>query len=174
MTVMESLLWTAAIILGPFAFLMLALLVWAWITHRLLGWKVSSKMREAGRLITPAEFEQRLASSSGTAIFELPTLGWRVLWVWWTPDDVRLAAPSSCAAESSDPLDPPSPLECWCRDHYTDLDTGRALLVARQFTGRAFNRYPSKLRSAFPRMPTVTVLSAMIDLWRQEDKRHEK
>jgi hypothetical protein len=170
---MESLLWTIAIVLGVLALLVLIFSVSVWINHLLLGWKVCSQMRKAGRLITPAEFEQRLASSSGTAIFELPTLGWRVLWVWWTPEDARLAAPLKCAAESSVPLDP-SPFECWCRDHYTDLSTGRAFLVARQFTGRAFSRYPTKIKSAFPRMPTVTVLSAMIDLLRQEDRRRER
>jgi hypothetical protein len=170
---MESLLWTIAIVLGVLTLVVLALSVWVWITHLRLGWKVCSQMRKAGRLITPAEFEQRLASSSGTAIFELPTLGWRVLWVWWTPEDVRLAAPPECAGESSVPLDP-SPLECWCRDHYTDLSSGRAFLVARQFTGRAFSRYPARVKSAFPRIPTVTVLSAMIDLLRLEETRHEK
>ncbi|QIF04931.1 hypothetical protein [Roseimicrobium sp. ORNL1] len=170
---MESLLWTIAIVLGVLVLLALIFSASVWINHLLLGWKVCSQMRKAGRLITPAEFEERLASSLGTAIFELPTLGWRVLWVWWTPEDVRLAVPSESEAESSDSLDP-SPLECWCRDHYTDLSTGRAFLVARQFTGRAFSRYPAKVRSSFPRMPTVTVLSAMIDLIRMEDKQQGK
>src|ERR1043165_8076429 len=119
-------------------------------------------MRERGRLLAQPDFERRLAKKSGTVILELPTLGWRVLRAWWTPDDVAARGLTTGLSDQS----PKghgffgSPLEEWCHDTYTDLEKGSALLVPLYLFGSRFQSYERSLRARYPSLQIVRVFSA--------------
>lgn len=125
-------------------------------------------MRQCGRFLSRADFEQRIAKSSGTVIFEYPTLGWRVMRVWWTPDDVlALADSAGISKESPTPnAAEPSPFEIWCNDTYTNEQSGRAFLVPIYIFGSAYSRFPQSLGTRFPAMNSISVRSAFVELTR--------
>jgi len=121
-------------------------------------------MRERGRILSEVEFEQHLANSNGTVLLEYPTLGWRVLRVWWTPDDVSALADAAGISRQSPDSEGagPSPFETWCYDTYTDLQGGHAFLVPLYLFGSAFQRFGPSLRARHPAMKTALVRSALV------------
>ena len=168
---METIAYTALTIAAVIGALVLAIAAYIRFCHYRQTHRAIRVMRQCGRLLSRADFEQRVATSSGTVIFEYPTLGWRVLRVWWTPDDVLGLAHSAGISEQSPDSEgvAPSPFEMWCHDTYTDLQRGRAFLVPLYIFGSAFQRFSQALRSRFPTMRSAFVHSALVHFTRTNE-----
>lgn len=143
------------------------------ISHRLWNWRTFRQMRLAGRLMSRSEFERELAAGKGTVVFEFPTLGWRVLRVWWTDEDVwALGRAAGLAEQSPDPEDKegmaPSPFECWCHDAYVVPEGGRASLVPLSILGGACHRFQTSIQQRFPGVPVIHVRSELVHLFRAD------
>ena len=92
----------------------------------------------AGRLLAKTDFEQRISAASGTVILEYPTLGWNVVRVWWTPDDIVAAArDAGIPDQSSDPGGDTAAPRGMVLMTFTDLERGRASLVSWYLIGWA-------------------------------------
>jgi hypothetical protein len=146
--------------------LFLLLNIYIRVGHHLETWGAIRLMRERGRLLSKADFEQKLADSSGSVIFEYPEAGWRVLRVWWTPDDVlAIAREAGISDKSPDPETiPVSRFDTWGQHQYTDLETGRALLAVLSLWCVLPNFSPT-LEAHFPGMRTVFLYSGLVALW---------
>jgi hypothetical protein len=165
---MEAIAYTALTMAAAVGLLAFSLAAFIRAYHYLQTHCAVRLMRQRGRLLSRADFEQRVADSTGTVLFEYPTLGWRVLRVWWTPDDVLARAHSAGFSEHSPEPDgvATSQFETWCHDTYTDLQSGRAFLVPLYIFGAAFQRFSRSLRTRFPMMRSVFVRSASVHFTR--------
>jgi hypothetical protein len=136
--------------------------------HDLLIYRAVRLMHRSGRFLSRRDFEQRVAASTGTVVFEYPTLGWRVLRVWWTPDDIRSIGQAANLSEQSTDSEgvTPSPFEAWCHDTYTDLDRGHALIVPFYLFGAAYYRFRESLLAGAPSLRSVCVRSASVHFCR--------
>ena len=56
----------------------LAFVIYIRISHYLLTYRAVRLMRRSGRFLSRTDFEHHLATSTGTVLFESPTLGFRV------------------------------------------------------------------------------------------------
>lgn len=126
--------------------------------------RVRRRMRLAGRSLPYRHAIERMARSPGTLILESPTIGWAVSRAWWTPDDVLAIAPTAPPDESERDLEKlqRNSFMNWCHAQYTDLDRGRAYLVA------AYNgdRYTKRLAARFPEAKRVQLWSGVLGLSR--------
>jgi hypothetical protein len=120
---MEALAYVILAIVVLIGALCLAFAIYIRTIHYLLTYRAVRQMRQTGRFLSKSEFEQRVEASAGTVIFEYPTLGWRVLRIWWTPDDVLSLAQSAGISDRSPDSQghDPSPLEAWIHDNFWEI-----------------------------------------------------
>jgi len=169
---MNLFVYTLLAIVIVIGLLVLALDIFIRVCYYLNIYSDIRRMRQAGRCLSRIEFEQRVASSTGTVIFEYPTIGWPILRVWWTPDDVLACAHSAGISEPPPELNfDPCPFDVWCHDTYTDLQRGRAYLVPLYLIGSAFDRFERSLKGRFPDFSATTVLSGHVETFRKLTKR---
>jgi len=142
--------------------LLLCVFAWIRISHYLMTRKALGQMRKTHRYLSRADFEAHLAASRGSVIFENPTITWRVMRVWWTPDDI-VEKTAHVSAESPDARGmEPSPRETLLQDVYLDLKRGSALLVPMYLFGPAPQKYFTKFQARFPKVPTASARSAIV------------
>jgi hypothetical protein len=121
-------------------------------------------MYRLGRFLWPGAARLRVSAEGGTLIVESPTLGLGITRAWWTPDDVLARSPYSQptpedykahlkSANGGQCLD----WDRWCFDNYTQLEQGRAMLIATR-SGRSVE---TKLKKAFPHLAVVHTWTAL-------------
>lgn len=144
------------------ASLFLCAFAWVRISHYLMTRRAVDRMRAAGRYLSRQDFENHAAASRGSVIFEYPTIGWRVMRIWWTPDAI-VEKTAHVSDESSDARGMyPSPRETLLNDAYLDFDGGSAQLVPLYLFGPAPRKYFANFQARFPKVPTAFVRSALV------------
>jgi hypothetical protein len=93
--------------------------------------RFSQQMWPAGRTTPWEDFECALNEKRGTAIGEYLSLKGPFR-LWWTPDNVPILGPHKCDIGSHHAWLEPEfmPFFDWCREEYTDTETGTASLVS--------------------------------------------
>ncbi|WP_042725125.1 hypothetical protein [Chthoniobacter flavus] len=127
-------------------------------------------MHRLGRMLFRGQFERHLLASRGTVIFEYPTLGLRVLRVWWTPDDIRAVAAAMGIPDESVPGAGVPPFELWCHDTYLDPERGKAFIVPLYLFGSGCHRFIQSVGARFPMMKHTYVCSAAVRFFRGESE----
>ncbi len=136
------------------------------VLHYAGTYRVVHRLHRLGRVLFRGQFERHLRACRGTVIFEYPTLGWRVLRVWWTPDDVHAVAGAAGIPGEGVPGAGVPPFEIWCHDTYLDLDRGKAFIVPYYLFGAGGRRFIRSLGMRFPEMKHTYVCSAAVQFFR--------
>jgi len=109
------------------------------------------RMRFHGRFLSGRKRRDCFARGRGTVIIESPAVGWNVTRAWWTDEDVLALAPAPPPTNDNlrDGTIWGHPFVRWAHERYTDIQTGRAMLLAvwngSRMQRRWSKRYP-KLR----------------------------
>jgi len=145
-----------------------SILLYAWLKLKALKSKGEASIRKTGRLIGQEELRQRLKSSGGTLILEMPTLGWPFFRLWWTQDNIptRIEELGLSTASYNEEYGYPSESECWLNDSYTDLKTGTASLVEIKHSGKKVITEMNNFCAQFKNVARENVRSAMVEFYR--------
>lgn len=117
-------------------------------------------MWRKGRLLPRKQRDRQLVKSSGTIIIEHPTVGWNVTRAWWTSDDVQAESPVPPPDDSAvnDGTIWDHPYLTWAHGRYTDLQNGRACLLA-VWNGKKHQQLLSK---QYPHLKSVEIWSGAV------------
>lgn len=88
------------------------------------GIKLKRILKKKSRLMMLDQAKQEMSQGHGSIIIELPTLGWNVVRLWWSPDDTVL---QSDIEPSNDDL--VTDVDCKNYDNYISEESGIAKLV---------------------------------------------
>ena len=153
-----------AVVAGaPVLLFILCLIAWHLPGMMWSQYKWKDSLVRQGRYRNPKVVPSEIVG--GTLIVDNPTLGWRVLQCWWTPERVREITPLAIPTEAerevhvrSSPESLDMPFDRWVHTRCLDPNSGAAVLLAT----RRGDRFAAKCIQRSPGIDVVRTWSGPI------------
>ncbi len=127
--------------------------------------RLRGSMAAVGRTATWEEVERDLSRGPGTIVWDLRTLGWPIVHVWWVPESLACAGGPRPLGWPRKGMSEDVAYDRWLSDRFVSPSTGTGRLLDGASTMRGVNRLRARcaqLRLAHRTLEEAHLWSAML------------